>query len=472
MIRGHDMTRRANGGERLAHGSGGLRCAALGLSAGLLALSASPYAEAESAWDVSAGLGETDNIRLTPTDKQSDTIGELGGDILWREQRRTFGADVTGDLAYLDYLHGYYSSEVAGNLQGNLQYALVPQLLRWTLSDNFGQGVIDPLAAVTPANREYINYASTGPDLTLPLNELNALLVDLRYSNIKYQRSPLSNNRYAATVGLRHQLSAASAISFNVRDELIRFDNSQLNPNYDQQSAYLRFDSGGLRTRLEMELGLNRVKMEQGTTSGALVRLAATRQLSPAASIVLTVGHELSDAGEDFRTLQAVGGGGLATQQVQPTADPFTNNYATFEWSYQRNRTTFGLGGGYYKVTYQMSQSQGLNENRLTVDAHAARHLTPVLEASLLAQFEREDFYNTLGNSNVATLTGLLTWRASRMLSVVVEYDHARRESELGATSYIDNRGWLKLRYGRTLERSQGGLIPPPQLPNVQNQPR
>ena len=469
------MTCRANGSERLAHGSSGLRRAALGLSAGLLALSASPHSKADSAWSVSAGLGETDNIRLTPTDKQSDTIGEVGGDIVWHEQRRTFSADVTGDLTYLDYLHHYYSSEVAGNLLGNLQYTLVPQVLRWTLSDNFGQGVIDPLTAVTPSNREYINYLSTGPDLTLPLNELNALLLDVRYSNIKYQKSPLSNNRYSANAGLRHQLSAGTAISFNVRDELIRFDNSQLNPDFDQQSAYLRFDASGLRTRLEVELGLDRLKQRTGTVSGALARLEATRQLSPSASLVFTVGHEFSDAGEDFRTLQALGGGAgpaLATQPVQPTADPFTNNYGTLEWNYHRNRTTFGLGGGYYKATYQMSQSQGLNENRLTVDAHASRHLTPTLEASLLAYFERDNFYSVLGNSNITTVTGLLTWRASRMVSIVVEYDHARRESELRTTDYIDNRGWLKLRYGRSLDRPPGGVIPPPPLPNVQNQPR
>ena len=67
-----------------------------------------------------------------------------------------------------------------------------------------------------------------------------------------------------------------------------------------------------------------------------------------------------------------------------------------------------------------------------------------------MANYERDNFYDVLGNSTLGTVSGLLTWRASRMVSVVLEYDHARRESDLRTTEYTDNRGWLKIRYGRT----------------------
>jgi hypothetical protein len=452
-----------------------MRCrAASGWPAVLLGalplLAASTRSSADIAWNVSAGLGETDNVRLTPTDQQADTISELGADIAWHEQRRTFNADVTGDLSYLDYLHHYYKSEVIGNFIGNLQFTLLPQVLRWTFSDNFGQGIIDPLAQVTPSNREYINYFSTGPDLTLPLGSLNALLVDARYSKVTYQTSPLGNERYSANVGVRRELSASTDISVNVRDELIRFDDSILNPDYDQQEAYLRFDAHGARTRLEIEVGFDRLKLQNGSNNGVLARLEATRQLSPSASVVATIGHEYSDAGQDFRTLQALGGATLATQSVQPTADPFKNDYATLEWNYQRNRTGLGFGGGYFKETYQAGQ--GLDENRLTFDAHASRRLTPNIEATLMANYERDNFYDVLGNSTLGTVSGLLTWRASRMVSVVLEYDHARRESDLRTTEYTDNRGWLKIRYGRTPDQPPGSFVPAPPLPPLPNESR
>jgi hypothetical protein len=425
-------------------------------------------ARAETAWNVSAGVGETDNVRFTPTDKQSDTIGELGTDFAWHEQRPNYLADVTGDLSYLNYLHHYYNSEVIGNFLGNLQLTLAPEVLRWTFADNFGQGLIDPLAQVTPANREYINYFATGPDLTLPLGGSNALLLDARYAKVTYQTSPLGNNRYTANVGVRHELSSAAGISVDVQDQLIRFDDSVLNPDYDEQEAYVRFDAHGVRTRLDVQVGFDRLKLQHSTANGVLARVEATRQLTPAASLTLVLGHEFSDASEDFRTLQAIGGANLATQATTPTSSPFKNNYGTLEWNYQRNRTTFGFGGGYYRVLYQTNDL--LNENRTTFDAHASRRLSPQLELSLVGNYERDGFYNVIGNATQFTATALLTWRASRMIAVVVEYDHSRRESDLRTTEYIDNRGWLKLRYGRSPELPPGSLAP--QLPPLPNQPK
>lgn len=425
---------------------------------------------AETAWNVSLGVGETDNVRYAPTDRQSDTIGELGTDFAWHEQRRTFVADVAGDLSYLNYLHHYYNSEVIGNLLGNVALTLVPQVLRWSFSDNFGQGVIDPLAQVTPSNREYINYFSTGPDLTVPVSSSDFMLLDARYSKVTYQVSPLGNNRYLGNIGFRHEISPAASLSFDVQEQRVSFDNTTLNPDYDEQQAYVRFAASGVRTRLDLQLGFDRLQLDHRATNGVLARAEATRKLSPFASVTLTLGHEFSDAGEDFRTLQGIAGANLSTQAVTPNSDPFSNDYGTFEWAYQRNRTSFGAGAGYYRNLYETNTQ--LNESRTTFDAHVLRRLSPTLEASLLETYERDGFYNQATNANAIlyTTTALLTWRTGTMISIVLEYDYSRRESELRTTEYIDNRGWLKIRYGRTPDLAPGNFAPA--LPNLPNQPR
>src|SRR5580692_11117455 len=107
-----------------AQGKGLRRRAACGLSAALLMLTAAPQSRAELAYDVLAGIGETDNVRLTPTDKRSDTIATAGFDLTWQERRRTFDADVTADVEYLDFLRHSYSGEVVGNILGNLHLIL------------------------------------------------------------------------------------------------------------------------------------------------------------------------------------------------------------------------------------------------------------------------------------------------------------------------------------------------------------
>ncbi len=447
----------------------GLRQAAFGSPAAIAMLAVlTSSGRAETAWNVSVGLGETDNVRFTPTNQQSDTIGELGADFAWHEQRRTLVADVAGDLSYLYYLHNYFSSEVIGNFLGNLQFTVVPEVLRWSFSDNFGQGRIDPLAQVTPENREYINYFSTGPDLTLPVGNSNALLLDARYSRVTYQVSPLGNNRYLANVGLRHEISSAAALSVDVQEQRVSFDDTNLNPDYDEQQAYVRFNATGARTRLDLQLGFDRLQLQHRSANGLLARAEVTRRLSPFASVSFTLGHEFSDASEDFRTLQGIGGANLATQAVTPSSDPFKNDYGTIEWTYQRNRTSFGVGAGYYRAIYETATQ--LDENRASYDAHVSRRLSPTIEASLSANYERDGFYNVVGNATEYTATALMTWRTGRMVSIVFEYDHSRRESELRTTEYTDNRGWIKIRYGRTPDLAPGNVVP--SLPNLPNQPK
>lgn len=454
------MRRRADRNVRLWRAAGSLPWLLLSVMAGR-------HAQATISYDVSAGVSETDNVRLTPTDTRSDTISTVGFDLDLNEQRRYFEADVAANLDYLDYLRDSYSPGVIGNFLGDARVNLFPQRLTWDFSDNFGQQQINPLAPVTPANRENVNYFSTGPDLTLPLGSVLQMLLDVRYSNVRYQTSPLSNNRYSEGAGLRRELSPNSYVSLNVEDEEIHFDRSDINPDYDQQEAYFRYHGEGIRTKLDVELGVERLQLPEGSTSLPMARAEATRQLSPFMSLTFTGGHEYSDAGDDFRLMQTLGGANLVTQAVQPTYSPFKNNYVTLAWKYTRERTGFGFQVGHFTLDYvaHSALSNALNEERTTFAANATRHLTPNLEADVIFSFQRDDFEQAVGNSNLLTGTLQLTWRASRRVSIVSEYDHARRQSELRITQYQDNALWVKLRYGRIADAPTGSVVP--RLPSL-----
>ena len=452
-----------------AQGNGLRRRAACGLSAAVLMLAVAPQSRAELAYDILAGVGETDNVRLTPTDKRSDTIATAGFDLTWRERRRTLDADVTADVEYLDFLRHSYSGEVIGNVLANLHLILLPQMLRWSFNENFGQTSIDPAAAATPNNRENINNFSTGPDLTLPLGATDALLVDARYSNVNYQVSQLSSNRYSAGVGARHELSAASGISLNAEDELIRFADSQANPDYDQQEAYFRYDATGARTRLSVDAGYTRLKLQTTQVSGFLARLELTRQLTPSQTLTFTAGHDYSDAGNEFLLLQALGGANLATQAIGASSSPFKQNYVTFGWGFQARRTGFGVDAGHFKLTYL--ESNLLDEERTTAGAHVTRRLTPRVEAGLYVSYLKEAFRNLGGgNYNQLDTTAQVTYRINAKLTVDFELARTRRDSDLSSTTYTDDRAWLKIKYGRALPPAPVAVVP--QLPAFPNQQR
>ena len=435
----------------------------------LLSVMAARLAQATISYDVSAGVSETDNVRLTPTDTRADTITSVGLDLQLNEQHRFFDADVAANLNYLDYLRDSYSPGVIGNFLGDARLNLFPDRVTWTFADNFGQQQINPLAPVTPANRENVNYFTTGPDLTLPLGSVFELLLDGRYSNVSYQTTSLNSNRYSEGAGLRRDLSPRSYVSFNVSDEEIHFDQGDINPDYDQQEAFFRYNGQGIRTRVDLQAGVERLQLTSGSTSMPIIRAELTRQLSPFSSLTFTGGHEFSDAGDDFRLLQILGGANLVTQAVQPISSPFKNNYATLAWKYSRERTGFNFTVGHFTMDYveRTALSDALNEERTEFSVDATRHLTPTLAAVAIVSFERDDFQQAIGNSNLLTGTIQLTWRASKRVSLISEYDHARRQSELRITQYQDNVLWVKLTYGRTGAPPTGTVVPRlPPLPS------
>jgi hypothetical protein len=281
--------------------------------------------------------------------------------------------------------------------------------------------------------------------------------------------SPLSSNRYSGGLGIRHDLSSSSGISFNVQDEVIRFEDSTLNPDYDEQEAYIRYDAKGVRTRITFDVGYDRLKLPTETVSGPLARVELSRQLSPSTSIVFTAGRDFSDVGNEFLLLQALGGATLSTQSVGATGDPFKQDYATFGWNFQERRTTAGFGIGYFKLTYEDGDT--LDETRTTGSAHFTRRLTPRVEAGVYVSYLRERFPNLLGGDyNERDATAQVTYRINSRFTMDVELAHTRRQDDLAANSYTDDRVWLKFRYGRALPPPKPAIVP--NLPAFPGAPR
>jgi hypothetical protein len=79
-----------------------------------LLLAAARTDGAAPGYEITVGVGESDNIQRTPSAAQNETIGTAGLAFTRHDKRRR----------------------------------------------------LDALAAITPANRENVNYVSTGPDLT------------------------------------------------------------------------------------------------------------------------------------------------------------------------------------------------------------------------------------------------------------------------------------------------------------------
>jgi len=421
-------------------------------------------------YGVDVGIGETDNINLTPTDKVSQTMAITDIDFAIKQQSRRLDLDAKGDFSYLDYLQGAYASQLVGRFDGLAQLALIPERLTWTFQDSFGQTQIDPFAAVTPANQEHVNYASTGPNLFLRFGPLAFVDVTARYARTDYQTSPFDSNRFSGSLAIGHQLSASSSVSVNVSSERVLFDDTVLNTDFNRSSVYAHYELRGARTTLSANLGATKVDQGGESVTGALGKLELSRQLSSAAKLTFTVGRDLTDGSTSFNGTGDVGGAGgvgitpggalggnntapggassgIATTPAAVTSANYTVTYASAGWNYVRNRTTFGLTGRWEKDTYDGLPQ--LNVTRGDAGFSIERKLNRAFSAQLLGSIYRTEYANADFAETDGRVGAALTFRQGRGLEVRLRYDHTSRIASgiSSGSGYSENRAFLTIGY-------------------------
>jgi hypothetical protein len=426
-------------------------------------LAAAPAAfAADFGYSVQAGVGETDNVRRTPQNHESETVGTVGLQLGWLERRARLDGNLDLDLSYLDYLHNTYDSELVGNVLGDLRVGFVPDRFTWSFRENFGQSAVTPLSPVTPENRENVNRFSTGPDFFIPFDNVNRLGLSARYSKFSYEKNPFDNDRYSGQVELEHKLSTASSVSFDVRGQRVEFDDTTVNQDYKRNEAFVRYTGRGGRTSLLLEAGATQIELPADRTTGSMVRVQLSRQVSAYSTLSLIGGHEFADAGSSFLQRQERGGAALDTQSSAQSSNPFKSDYASLSWNFLRNRTGLDLSLDSSREIYQDVNTQ--DRERWQATAGLSRRVTPQLEASLLLAYAHENYLHILGDAREADGSILVTWQAGRMLMLSARYDYFDRSGEVPSTEFTENRFWLRIGYGRMPERR---VRAPDQIPDA-----
>ena len=423
-------------------------------------------------YSVDAGIGESDNVTLAPTNKVSQTLAITDLDFVAKEQSRLLDANAKGDFSYFDYLQNAYGGQLVGRFDGQGKVAIVPGRLIWVVEDSFGQAAIDPYVPVTPANMENINYFSTGPDLVMRVGSLNFIDLSLRYARAQYQSSPFDSNRGLGSLAIGRDISAGASVSLNADFERVMFDETGMattgtsttgtsttgtvvNTDFDSTSLSGRYQLRGARTDLEADLGATRISQGNESTTGSLAKITLDRQLSAAAKLILTAGRVLTDASSSFSGLQSSVGassGFIGTAPAPQTSSNYTSDYGSVGWQYVRNRTIVRLTARWERDTYP-GQAQ-FDVTRPAGDFNIERQLTRTLSAQLIGRLVKTDFTNATIATNMASsdfndwlFGGALTWRYGRGLEVHLRYNHSSHVVSAGGSGYGENRVFLTVGY-------------------------
>jgi hypothetical protein len=417
------------------------------------------------------GIGQTDNVELTPTGQQAQTMAEVGVAVDASRQGPVLNGTLKGELDYLYFIEHAYPGQFVGRVDGDGSWTIVPDRVKWVVQDSFGNAQVDALTAPNRDNIESVNVFSTGPDVLLEPTETMFLRLAGRYQASTWQTSPFNSQRAVGMASIGHDLSIVSSASLNADFASIRFqDPTVVNPNYDRRKFYLRYDTRGVRTSVAIDLGVAQVNDTGPYRSKLLAQLLLTRDLTPFQSLFLSAGQQYTDTADAFSGLT----GGAAGYTILAPAAGSGGNYldqsASAGWEYKRGRTTLGLTGRWDRNTYTIQATPQqieeyftenlpapLNVERATAEARVQRDLTPVIAAEVHAMYIHED-YTTLGYVDHSIFAGAgVTYTANSKLQYRLKYDHQTRtvdvfpvESLRIAPGYSQNIIFLTFAYRLT----------------------
>lgn len=414
------------------------------------ALGAAPVAE----FGTDIGVGRTDNITRVSTNKRSETISNVGAQFSVLQETQRLSADITGNLAWFDYANNTYDSELVGSVAAATRLRMLEDRLTWSIDDNFGQTRRDLFSVDTPANRQDVNYFSTGPGLRLGLGSATYLVAQARYALVDYSKSPSDSRRESGSLAVEHDLSQGSRVGLEVNNEHVAPRGSAAFASYDRSEAYLQYGLRGARTVASVAVGASRLDQVAGRDTGLLLRAEVSRKVS-LSNFSIRIGREITDPGDSqrLRSGAQLPAATLNTQSLSPTATPYVNEYAQFDWRITGHRTSLGFGADLANENYLGSALQ--DRRRSGFHASATREIASRLRADAGLRFSKYDFRHTAGDNSEKAADLGLSWQFGRKAALELAGNYSKYTSDSVAPDSSEMRYWLKLRFGDRITRGQ-----------------
>ncbi|HKU15941.1 MAG TPA: outer membrane beta-barrel protein [Steroidobacteraceae bacterium] len=398
-------------------------------------------------WSVNAGAEYSDNIRRVAVDEESQTVGTAGLQLALNVNRPRLLSSVAANLQYKDYLDNAFDNEVVGGVDGSLDYALIPQRLHWIVEDNFGQVANNRQLADTPANRQNVNYLSTGPDIIFGRGR-TFLEISGRYEDAYYETTPEDNQSLTGSVALGRRFSESASLALTGSTTEVEYDDEALFSKYQVDSAFLRFEGEGRRTTINADAGYTQVDREGGEKSdGPLFRLELSRAVAARSRIGLQAGTEFATPGEAFRRDQQVSGIPEGADDIVPASDPYQNDYAYLTWSTVWPRGTFTATLSARSEEHEVVTTQDRDTRSAAVTF--ARQITPRMKADLNAQYSEEELVNVDVDFDETNVGVGLSWLLGQGISLTLRLNHLEGSSNDGLRDYKENRAYLGIGYTR-----------------------
>lgn len=359
-----------------------------------------------------AGIEHTDNVNLSASQPVSQNILSPGINFSFLQQGSTIQANVVGALEYRHFMGGAFDNQTFAQLNGQLNWTVLPQRLDFTVQDFAGVQPLSTLSNNTPANQQQTNVVTLGPTLHFRLGNTVHGQGELRYIGSDASRTKeFNSSRGLAALRLIKDLNPTDQLSLNLESLHVNYtervtqgSTGNLNPDYNGNAGYVRYLSQLAHLDIDAAVGWSQLDFHGAPNeSSPLLRLTVGWQANPYNNFSITGARQYSDATQDLMTPTAQklvdaatagdyagpGSGGINTgdsvinQQVyldRRVEATYTFTTARFNLTlspfYGRrsypndlsfDQTERGVSGGFnYKITDRLSLLASADVRRLT----------------------------------------------------------------------------------------------------------
>jgi hypothetical protein len=391
-----------------------------------------------------AGYAWSDNLARRAVDPEHDSFSLVGLNAKLLMDRPRLRMSLDSNIVYEHYFGRDFDDGFVGGVVADAGIRLIPERLDWVAQNTFGQTRVDPFSAVTAANRENVNFFTTGPDVHLPFGSRSRLDLSARYDRTDYQSTELDNHRYGGTASIVRELGAHSDLSLNATGDRTEFTDAAYLP-YNYRAAYLRYEIEGRRTKISSELGYGQVTAGNQRSRGMVARLAVARTISRHMSMSLDAGSQFGDAGRFLNRTYVQQQGQPSETNLLNTADPAESRYVQLGWAVAGRRTTGGLSAAYTRDRYERTVL--FDRNITSLGANLRRNLTSRWDVRLDLNRTRESFLNA-GVKNQELRAGVSTgWRFGGATEARLQYERFERDRSVFDPGYQENRITLFVSY-------------------------
>lgn len=414
----------------------------------IAALSVQNVNAAEVQVELRGGAGYSDNITRDPDITLDETIGGVGATVNVSMDETRFDLELSSNLDYLTYADDTFDSDLSGGVNASATFNLLDDRLQWYAIDNFGQRTIDPLAAPTPANREDVNFFSTGPSLQLPFGRRNQIGVEALYSVVNYEFRTQDNDKKEGRVWFGRDIRRDLQFSVNARRVETDFDDESFNSNFDVNDAFFRLTKPVNQGVFGYELDLGYSDLDFGSSeskSGLLLRLEITKFVGNYTSVGLLAGTGYSDAATIFRFNQNTDFGEGGTQNIDGNGVPFRNDYVELSTNYSFQRTNFNTRIGWQGQDYEGRTTR--DRDVITASMGINRDLSRSIIAAATLSYANQQF--DIPERDDRSLSAALEfgYRIGTTLVFSASVVHSKRSSNVATAEYSENRVLISVAY-------------------------